>query len=1191
MFSTAAIALMSGAAYADTTIDSNKTEAYTTGALLSSDTGQANAGNITVKSGNSLSVSLAQGAITVDSDNWVLNQGTISNKDKSGAHGIFVDLSADRDLSTASFTNAASATISGTGIYLDASSVLSTSGSNTGKYGIFLDASGCSAATCSYTGNITAYTGSSLSVTGDSSAAVEINSKAILNGTLTLGGVVDVAANTDTNNSGSTTGVFGVFSQGQINGNVVLPSGGSMAVSGEGARGISIQGGGVNGYISIGGTVTTTMPVKQTVTISQKLNTTTNPEAGPALEVGSNVTGGIAILGPASSGTSSSSATITVGGTGPAIVIAQSVSGSTAPLTVGVYTNDTADPGFSFYNRGTVSIAPNDYNDSASVLSLAGYDATDLNVLTGGLFNSGTLSSAVTSSGTGASSGVYALGITIGSYAQLGTGTNKLAADSAALVNSGALGTSTGVISAAVVGSRGGTAEALLIGANASVPSIINSGSITAVATTTDKTLTGNEGTSPTNPLMAGAIVDQSGTVTSILNQGTIQASAGYVATTGATPSPLDNNSQIAFAVNLAAGSATSPSAGGVTIKNWSSASRAAVITGDIVFGTGNNQVLDLVGNGPTLMSTITGNVTYGMIATGSTSGDILHVGNYASLTGQVVTLETVKGAGVTVNVDTNGYLTLLNTGTSLNANTFTVANGGDVNLGVNESLTATGGVVAAQSVNFQSGSILGVAYASFVPQTEHQFVLMTANQGQLQIDPVTLSAFNATTNRPYLLATANLCLTTQSGCPRPSSLPSNLDALVLDVAPKAPTGTGGLGLTVGSVTLQSAKTLTGQTTLFDQANIALSVDNDLGAAMINGVHSATEAQQAYNEFAPNLTGGTRAIAISITDQATGPVGARQRMLNMYGKTDGEMTLWGQQFVEMLKDPGRGQIDPNTNFKVSPGFKDHGFGFALGLDGGSPKYGWYGGAFTFYAGDVNELSRDSHENQQWYLLSLYSVWRGKGLFVDTKLDAGYGHVDGSRTLNLVTSAGSYLRVADNKHAGALISGGLTTGAMFSYGAATLLPQLSLDGLYVREEGYTEYNPNTTTVGDGFDLKVNSSYAKSLRVFAGVDLRYDLDLWDFYLQPEARAGYRYDFANDPLKLKLAFAYADTSNSLKPAPGTEFTLTGPDPSQGNFVLGGGLAATTDSWTLGLSFDMVRGSNGSLQQIGTLSLLGRI
>jgi hypothetical protein len=172
----------------------------------------------------------------------------------------------------------------------------------------------------------------------------------------------------------------------------------------------------------------------------------------------------------------------------------------------------------------------------------------------------------------------------------------------------------------------------------------------------------------------------------------------------------------------------------------------------------------------------------------------------------------------------------------------------------------------------------------------------------------------------------------------------------------------------------------------------------------------------------------------------------------------------------------------------------------------------------------------------------------------------------------------------------MISGGFTAGALFSYGATTLSPQISVDGLLMREEGYTENNPATISAGDGFDLKVEPYYAKSLRIFLGGSVRYDLDLWDFYLQPEAHAGYRYDVFNNPVKLKAAFAYANTTGGMV-GPGTQFTMIGPDPSQGNYVVGGSLATTTDTWTLGFNFDLVKGSNGLFEEVGTVNLLGRI
>jgi hypothetical protein len=114
------------------------------------------------------------------------------------------------------------------------------------------------------------------------------------------------------------------------------------------------------------------------------------------------------------------------------------------------------------------------------------------------------------------------------------------------------------------------------------------------------------------------------------------------------------------------------------------------------------------------------------------------------------------------------------------------------------------------------------------------------------------------------------------------------------------------------------------------------------------------------------------------------------------------------------------------------------------------------------------------------------------------------------------------------------------------------------------------------------LTVQPVYYKSARIFGGLNVREDLNLGDFYLQPEARAGYRFDFLSNAQEVKAAFAST---------PGTEFTLTGPDPDQGTAVLGGSLAATTGAWSVGLNYDYLRGNNGSVSQVGTVTLVGRI
>jgi hypothetical protein len=302
MLSTATVALLAGAAFADTTIDSSKTEPYTTGDLLSGNTGQKNAGNIIVKSGGSISVSAAQGAVVIDSNNYVLNQATIANKDKQGAQGIHVDMSTDRDFSGLTFSNTGGTTITKTGIYLDSGSSLSVTGSNTGKSAIVLDTASCSTS-CTFNGAITLASGSTVSVVGDSSHVMDIGSKVVLNGDLTFAGTATATAASTTQTSSS---MYGLWSQGTIQGNVLVASGATLASYGAGGQTMVIQGGGVTGYIQIGGALTSSVTTKPVTSYTQTVNTTTNPEAGAALYVQANVSNGIAILGPTSANASAS---------------------------------------------------------------------------------------------------------------------------------------------------------------------------------------------------------------------------------------------------------------------------------------------------------------------------------------------------------------------------------------------------------------------------------------------------------------------------------------------------------------------------------------------------------------------------------------------------------------------------------------------------------------------------------------------------------------------------------------------------------------------------------------------------------------------------------------------------------------------------------------------------------------------
>jgi hypothetical protein len=405
---------------------------------------------------------------------------------------------------------------------------------------------------------------------------------------------------------------------------------------------------------------------------------------------------------------------------------------------------------------------------------------------------------------------------------------------------------------------------------------------------------------------------------------------------------------------------------------------------------------------------------------------------------------------------------------------------------------------------------------------------------------------------------------------------------LLLTLTPRVPgagtTADPGLGLSGDALALfpHTAAALANDPLLGQAIATSMTLYNTNGVPTsgINLAASQQQAQQIFSRFTPDVSGGTRQVAIMLTDQETGPTAARQRLLREYGNTAGDLTLWSTEYAGFISNNGRVDADGTlTNYK------DHGFGFAVGLDAGSPQGGWYGGALSVYSGDVSEtLPRDSITHEFWYMLTGYTDWRGKHVFLDTTGTVGYGSLDGNRDLII----GNQDRDAQGKRASLMGALGATTGVFFNFGFMNIVPHIALDGLASREEGYTENGG-----GDGMDLQVAPYYANSLRGSVGSDFTTNFDLWGATITPEARFGYRYDAVSMPVKLKAGFA---STGGLE-VPGNTITFIGPDPDTGNAVAGLSLGAGTDTWQFGVNYDWIRGNNGSTSQIGTLSLLGRI
>jgi hypothetical protein len=903
---------------------------------------------------------------------------------------------------------------------------------------------------------------------------------------------------------------------------------------------------------------------------------------------------------------------------------------------------DSIDPGYSLINRGTIHGQPIDVDLSSAAIVIQGASSTYFtclgtsssavsattcdttphtvseNVTTtvnsvattttqnvtdvGGLLNTGTISAnAVTGSQTVTSSGITtATALYIGSYATVPRLDVVSEAENAST-------NTPGTIQATVSGVGQGSAFGVILGVNSNVP-VIDVGknaSISASVTTSTVSPTATIATSNSPfSLVSEAIVDQGGSLRAINNAGTISA-----INTTLTPDTGAVVSSIETAIDLSANTS-----GNVSINN------NGRILGNILFGSGagNGNTLNVGNTGATIntggsttvanaLNVVNSTSNYAIVAQdivsdtvgvapitdattisfGSGTGNLLHVGGY----GYVNAVITSATGGLAVQVDPNGQLFVANTTTPLNASTFTVAQNGTLGLAISEtnlnSLTpvvqANTATLTGANLSLQFGTYIssGFTQASTANPTAQTITLIRAPVINDSAASLALQNSALGLNTPFLFETP-----TESGL---TPLTETVDAatgqevLQLHLLPRstgAKDADGSPGLNLSGEAARE----------FPFTAAALATDNQLGAAVatsltvyntpgvassgINVAASQQQSQRVFSQFAPDVSGGTREIAIMLTDQATGPVASRQRLLRSFADEPGDTTLWGEEFTGQINNKGRVSADGTLT-----DYKDHGFGFSLGLDGGSPRNGWYGGAFTFYTGDVSQdLPRDTRTNTQWYMLTGYTDWHGKHAFLDTQLTAAYGNFDENRFMDV----GGVERDATSRRPAAMLALGATTGVTLHYSGIEVDPHVSMDGLTLREEGYQEANG-----GPGLDLDVAPYFANSLRGALGADVKGDISLWGFNLTPEGRFGYRYDFLQQPVKINAAFE----STGGRSTAGNTMTFIGPDPDTGNAILGLSLGAHTDTWELGVNYDWVRGNNGSTTQVGILTVLGKI
>jgi hypothetical protein len=575
------VAMIAAPAAAETDISTATTTPVSTSS--SGDVRITSAGSVKPSSG---------AAVTINSNNFVKNEGAIAIKGSNGAVGILANTNFAGNI-----TNSGTITVDEDYTPTDSDNDGDVDGpfaKGSNRYGIHVLSGGV------YTGNLV--NSGTITIEGNQSAGIAIDSS--LSGSLTSTGKITVLGD---NSVGIRAGA--------VSGNVTIGSGSSTAVQGHNSVGV-LLGGDIGGSLVIQGSVgstgyrSTTPPADPS-----KLDSDDLLQGGSAVVVSGSVAGGILLDSkPVDNDpnqadedhdgipdANETTAAINSFGAAPAMVIGS----ATRDINIGAVASSAT--GSSIVIKGSVNGSGVYDGVSATGLSIGGTGHA-VNVA-GGMTVTGTVGATASNANATA--------------VHIGAGAN---------VPQIVVG---GTVSASGGGSDGTAATAILVDSGATVNALSNSGTINA-------TRSGDSGS-------AAAIVDKSGTLALVQNNGAIG-----IANDGAgTAVDISANTTGAVVRQVAAASGRPAPIISGTIRFGSGADtldvQAGSVVGKVDFG-GGADVLNLSGSG-IYRGTLANSAGLAVAVGSGSTFDAQNLGtvNLASLT-------TAAGANVGVSISDTGH-------------------------------------------------------------------------------------------------------------------------------------------------------------------------------------------------------------------------------------------------------------------------------------------------------------------------------------------------------------------------------------------------------------------------------------------------------------------------------------------------------------------------------------------------------
>ncbi|KQX26384.1 MULTISPECIES: autotransporter outer membrane beta-barrel domain-containing protein [unclassified Sphingomonas] len=594
--STCLAALAAVPVHAETTVGDKRTATIRTATIKS-----GAADDIRITSAGSVVPTVAGPAVVLDSDNKVVNEGTIQATNLDNATGIRAE--AGR---TGSIVNAASGKI-----VLDETYTAEDAdkdGDLDGPFAVGTGRVGIRTAGA-FAGNVT--NSGSIAIEGKDSAGIRLDGR--LDGKLIQDGTIAIVGD-------RSVGV----AAGDVTGNVRIA--GTITAIGQGAVGASL-GGDIGGALVVQGSITATGYRNTTPpTDTSKLDADDLLQGGPAVRIAGNVAGGVVFaVPPKDSSTTDNdedkdgiedakegSAAITSYGSAAAVEIGA----ANRAVTIGAVAGNP--DGHGLVIEGAI----------AGAGTYAGVNGNGLVI--GGLGGAVTVAGGVTNRGTVSASGASATALRVGSGASVPEVINA------------------GIIQASGTNAANAKTVALQIDQGGFTAEIVNSGAIRATA----------GGTASANGATVTAILDRSGEVDLISNSGLISATGAAAGSNVAIDLSANATGTRIDQTVVASGVAAPSIVGDIRLGAGNDILDVAdgSVAGNTSFGTGNNQLL-LSGD-----ATYAGKASFGagndIVSLGGTAayaGDIdfgggsdrLTIGSGAKLNGA---LSNAQGTAVVVN-------------------------------------------------------------------------------------------------------------------------------------------------------------------------------------------------------------------------------------------------------------------------------------------------------------------------------------------------------------------------------------------------------------------------------------------------------------------------------------------------------------------------------------------------------------